>query len=118
MDVDMNNFEDEKEEDELIDQSGDELKADHMSRPIWISNKKNYIFLESFSPLYQPATDFLIAISQPVSRPTHIHKYQLTKHSLYAAVSVELYKEDIVKVLDRLCKNKYIPQNVIDFIDE
>ena len=88
-----------------------------MNRPIWISKVGHFIYLESFSPLYKQATDFLIAISQPVSRPTHIHKYQLTKNSLYAAVSVQLYKENIIKILDKLWKNEKIPKNVVDFIE-
>lgn len=94
-----------------------ELKPDHINKPIWIA-ENCHIYLESFSPLYQPATDFLIAISQPVNRPTHIHEYELTKNSLYAAVSVQLHKDDILQVLNRLCKNKEIPARVIAFIDE
>lgn len=93
------------------------MKPDHINRPIWIA-ENNHIFLEAFSPLYQPATDFLIAISQPVNRPSHIHEYELTKNSLYAAVSVQLHKEDIIQVLNRLCKSKYIPKRVVDFINE
>jgi DNA excision repair protein ERCC-3 len=45
------------------------LKEDHEKRPIWIS-PDGRIFLEAFSPLYKTATDFLIAIAEPVSRPT------------------------------------------------
>lgn len=33
-----------------------------------------HIFLESFSPVYRHAHDFLIAISEPVCRPEHIHE--------------------------------------------
>lgn len=33
-----------------------------------------HIFLESFSPVYKHAHDFLIAISEPVCRPEHIHE--------------------------------------------
>jgi DNA excision repair protein ERCC-3 len=51
--------------------------------------------LEAFSPLYRDATDFLIAIAEPVSRPTYIHEYILTPYSLYAAVSVGLTKNEI-----------------------
>lgn len=36
-------------------------------RPIWVC-PDGHIFLESFSPLYQQAYDFLIAIAEPVSR--------------------------------------------------
>ncbi len=70
------------------------LKEDHEKRPIWIA-PDNRIFLEAFSPLYRDATDFLIAIAEPVSRPTYIHEYILTPYSLYAAVSVGLTKNEI-----------------------
>ena len=74
------------------------LKDDHDKKPIWIS-PDNKIFLEAFSPLYKAATDFLIAIAEPVSRPAYIHEYALTPYSLYAAVSVGLTKETIFEVL-------------------
>jgi DNA excision repair protein ERCC-3 len=70
------------------------LKDDHEKRPIWIA-PDGKLFLEAFSPLYKPATDFMIAIAEPVSRPTFVHEYMLTPYSLYAAVSVGLTKEDI-----------------------
>ena len=50
------------------------------------------------------AYDFLIAIAEPVCRPECIHEYQLTPHSLYAAVSVGLETETIISVLSRLSK--------------
>jgi DNA excision repair protein ERCC-3 len=49
-----------------------QLKPDHSKRPIWII-PDNKIVLEAFSPLYKQATDFLIAIAEPVSRPTFFH---------------------------------------------
>ena len=78
----------------------------------------NVIFLEAFSPFYKVATDFLVAIAEPISRPTHIHEYRLTKYSLYAAASVGLSDADIISVLERLSKNKEIPKDVKDFIKE
>lgn len=50
------------------------------------------------------AQDFLVAISEPVCRPESLHEYQLTPHSLYAAVSVGLETETIINVLNRLSK--------------
>jgi hypothetical protein len=52
------------------------------------------------------AYDFLIAIAEPVCRPECVHEYQLTPHSLYAAVSVGLETETIINVLNRLSKVK------------
>lgn len=85
------------------------LKLDHMNRPLWVASN-GHIFLESHSPLHELAQDFLIAISEPVSRPTHIHEYRLTPYSLYAAVSVGLETEDIIQVLSRLCKTQLQPE--------
>lgn len=95
------------------------LKPDHDKRPLWISvdRKDCKIILEAFSPLYKVATDFLIAIAEPVSRPKYFHEYMLTPFSLYAAVSVGLTKDDIFEVLDRLAKNSEIPQDVKQFIE-
>lgn len=90
------------------------LKVDHGSRPLWVA-PNGHIFLESFSPVYKHAHDFLIAISEPVCRPEHIHEYKLTAYSLYAAVSVGLQTNDIIEYLKRLSKTS-IPQGIIEFI--
>lgn len=44
-----------------------ELKPDNASRPLWVA-PNGHIFLESFSPVYKHAHDFLIAIGEPVCR--------------------------------------------------
>ncbi|XP_041366726.1 general transcription and DNA repair factor IIH helicase subunit XPB-like [Gigantopelta aegis] len=90
------------------------LKDDHNSRPLWVA-PNGHIFLESFSPVYKHAHDFLIAISEPVCRPQHIHEYKLTAYSLYAAVSVGLQTNDIIEYLQRLSKTS-LPDGVIEFI--
>ncbi|XP_014669254.1 PREDICTED: TFIIH basal transcription factor complex helicase XPB subunit-like [Priapulus caudatus] len=90
------------------------LKPDHASRPLWLS-PDGHIFLESFSPVYKHAHDFLIAISEPVCRPIHIHEYRLTAYSLYAAVSVGLQTSDIIEYLKRLSKTS-IPDGIVEFI--
>nr|XP_012154391.1 PREDICTED: DNA excision repair protein haywire isoform X2 [Megachile rotundata] len=90
------------------------LKPDCASRPLWVA-PNGHIFLESFSPVYKHAHDFLIAISEPVCRPEHIHEYKLTAYSLYAAVSVGLQTHDIIEYLKRLSKTS-IPDGIIKFI--
>lgn len=50
------------------DYSEQHLKADHASRPLWISPNDMTITLEGFSPIAEQAQDFLIAIAEPVSR--------------------------------------------------
>ena len=72
-------------------------------RPLWVC-PDGRIFLETFSPVYRQAYDFLIAIAEPVCRPECVHEYVLTPHSLYAAVSVGLDTQTIIAVLNRLSK--------------
>jgi DNA excision repair protein ERCC-3 len=48
-----------------------ELKPDHVNRPLWAC-ADGRIFLETFSPLYKQAYDFLIAIAEPVCRSTSV----------------------------------------------
>ncbi|KAM3331947.1 hypothetical protein ACQJBY_027674 [Aegilops geniculata] len=91
-----------------------ELKPDHVNRPLWAC-ADGRIFLETFSPLYKQAYDFLIAIAEPVCRPESMHEYNLTPHSLYAAVSVGLETTTIISVLSKLSKTK-LPHEIIDFI--
>ncbi|CDP12051.1 unnamed protein product [Coffea canephora] len=93
-----------------------ELKPDHANRPLWAC-ADGRIFLETFSPLYKQAYDFLIAIAEPVCRPESMHEYNLTPHSLYAAVSVGLETETIVSVLSKLSKTK-LPKEMIKFIHD
>ncbi|CAH1955968.1 unnamed protein product [Acanthoscelides obtectus] len=90
------------------------LKTDNASRPLWVA-PNGHIFLESFSPVYKHAHDFLIAISEPVCRPEFIHEYKLTAYSLYAAVSVGLQTDDIIEYLKRLSKTT-IPDGIVEFI--
>ncbi|GAB6033300.1 hypothetical protein CHUAL_013071 [Chamberlinius hualienensis] len=92
-----------------------QIKPDHDNRPLWVA-PNGHIFLEAFSPLYKHAHDFLIAISEPVCRPEHIHEYKLTAYSLYAAVSVGLQTKDIIDCLHRLSKTT-IPKGIEEFIE-
>ncbi|XP_031495189.1 general transcription and DNA repair factor IIH helicase subunit XPB1-like [Nymphaea colorata] len=91
-----------------------ELKPDHVNRPLWVC-VDGRIFLETFSPLYKQAYDFLIAIAEPVCRPESMHEYNLTPHSLYAAVSVGLETSTIINVLEKLSKTR-LPKDIIDFV--
>ncbi|XP_069588778.1 general transcription and DNA repair factor IIH helicase/translocase subunit XPB [Ranitomeya imitator] len=90
------------------------LKGDHTSRPLWVA-PDGHIFLEAFSPVYKYAQDFLVAISEPVCRPVHVHEYKLTAYSLYAAVSVGLQTSDIIEYLQKLSKTG-VPEGIVQFI--
>ncbi|KAI1615214.1 DNA excision repair protein ERCC-3 [Exophiala viscosa] len=99
------------------------LKTDHENRPLWIdpgvstgSKKGPKITLEAFSPLAAQATDLLTTIAEPQSRPSYLHEYRFTEHSLYAALSVGLRGEDIIRALEKLSKTP-VPETVIEFIN-
>ncbi|KDD71378.1 hypothetical protein H632_c5176p0, partial [Helicosporidium sp. ATCC 50920] len=85
-----------------------------MNRPLWVC-PDGRIFLETFSPVYKQAYDFLIACAEPVSRPESVHEYALTPHSLYAAVSIGVGTATILAVLERLSKC-VLPAQVKSFV--
>lgn len=91
------------------------LNPDHKNRPIWIDPQRGRIILENFSPIADKAKDFLITIAEPLSRPTFLHEYALTTHSLYAAVSVGLFPDDIINTLERFSKTP-LPLSIERFI--
>ncbi|EJT47899.1 general RNA polymerase II transcription factor [Trichosporon asahii var. asahii CBS 2479] len=97
-----------------IDLSHEHLKADHANRPLWIDEGGN-IILEAFAHLAPQAQDFLVAIAEPVSRPSLIHEYRITKPSLHAAMSVGLETDDIIGVLSRLSKIP-LPESLVEQI--
>ncbi|KMZ63041.1 hypothetical protein ZOSMA_42G00800, partial [Zostera marina] len=115
-DFDDDRHDGEKEEGRKRDFTKLELKPDHQNRPLWAC-ADGRIFLETFSLLYKQAYDFLIAIAEPVCRPHYMHEYNLTPHSLYAAVSVGLETETIISVLNKLSKTM-LPKEMIEFIQE
>ena len=92
------------------------LKQDHHNRPLWIDGGGK-IILENFHQLAPRVRDFLVTVAEPLSRPTFLHEYKLTIHSLYAAVSVGLAPRDIISTLERFSKTG-IPPNIEDFIAE
>jgi len=97
-----------------------ELKPDHSARPLWIYEEDQgrgaaRILLETHSPYFKQAQDFLVAIAEPVNRPRMIHEYKLTAHSLYAAVSIGLDTEKIVSRLSLLSKTS-LPKAIENYI--
>lgn len=92
------------------------LRPDHRSRPMWIDPGRGVFMLERFSPMAEQATDFLITIAEPRSRPTYIHEYRITAHSLYAAVATGLQPADILRTLDVFLKTE-LPPRIKDWIE-
>ncbi|ODN83005.1 hypothetical protein L202_01236 [Cryptococcus amylolentus CBS 6039] len=92
-----------------VDFSNQELKSDHSLRPLWVDDVGN-IIVEAFAPFAKQAQDFLVAISEPVSRPSLIHEYRITKPSLHSAMSIGLETGVIIEVLSRLAKTPLSPR--------
>ena len=99
----------------LSDLSYLKLKPDHENCPLWIDAAKARIIFEKFYPLNKQVQDFLTTIAEPLSRPKHIHEYALTVHSLYAAVSVGVIPQEIIKWLEFYSKTP-VPSEIKDFI--
>ena len=93
------------------------LKQDHQLRPLWIDPQNGKVVLETFAPSFKAAQNFLINIAEPQSRTTNMHEYTISPHSLFAAVSVGLTEQDIIRDLELFSKTK-VPQNIIDFVHE
>src|SRR5690242_11290296 len=98
------------------DQSHAPLKPDQQNRPLWV-NDAGGIIIESFHPLFDEAQDFLINIAEPQSRVSKMHEYQLTTHSLFAAVSVGHSSQEIIDKLDRYSKTA-LSDSLIQFIEK
>ncbi|KAF2871305.1 TFIIH basal transcription factor complex helicase XPB subunit [Massariosphaeria phaeospora] len=92
------------------------LKADHLNRPLWVDDAGR-IILESFSPIFDEAQDFLINIAEPQSRVSRMHEYSLTTHSLFAAVSVGHSSKEIIDRLEKYSKIALSP-SVIAFVEK
>eukprot|EP01126_Amoeba_proteus_P058665 TRINITY_DN7596_c0_g1_i10.p1 TRINITY_DN7596_c0_g1~~TRINITY_DN7596_c0_g1_i10.p1 ORF type:complete len:311 (-),score=54.18 TRINITY_DN7596_c0_g1_i10:1326-2258(-) len=91
-----------------------ELKSGHEKLPLWVT-EDGQIFLEAFSPFYSRIIDFVVAIAEPLHRTHLIHEYRITKYSLYAAVSIGLSSEMILKQLNLLSKTP-IPADLFNTI--
>lgn len=98
------------------DQWNAPLKPDHHNRPLWV-NDAGGIILESFHPLFDEAQDFLINIAEPQSRVSKMHEYQLTTHSLFAAVSVGHSNKEIIDRLDRYSKTA-LSDAIVGFVEK
>jgi DNA excision repair protein ERCC-3 len=98
------------------DQWNAPMKPDQQNRPLWV-NDAGGIIIESFHPLFDEAQDFLINIAEPQSRVSKMHEYQLTTHSLFAAVSVGHSSQEIIDRLDKYSKTA-LSDAIIEFVEK
>lgn len=99
------------------DLSGLKLKGDHRLRPIYLNAEDGRVVLETFSPSFRQAQNFLINIAEPQSRTTNMHEYTITPPSLLAAVSVGLTPSDIIRDLELFSKVE-IPEHLKQYIKD
>nr|UXY87479.1 DNA repair helicase [Cryptomonas sp.] len=74
------------------------------SKPLWVS-PNGYILFETFTREIEEIEDFLITISEPVSRTKLVQEFVLTPYALYAAVTSGMNTRDILKIIIKLSKN-------------
>lgn len=72
--------------------------------------------MESFSPKYKLAYDFIISIAEPKSRQEFIHYYEINPSSLNAAITLGLTTDEIIEQLNYFNKMQYIPRRVEEHI--
>jgi DNA excision repair protein ERCC-3 len=87
-------------------------------RLIWVHDN-GFITFDYFSfedPVRRPVSEFLVAISEPVSRPLNSHQYQITFVSLYSAIALGLTGGEIIDTLDRFSKN-HISMRLLEYIE-
>lgn len=75
------------------------LKTDHASRPLWVA-PDGHIFLESYSPVYRHAHDFMIAIAEPVCRPIHLHEVIICDYILCIIINLIIYVHKLWKMFN------------------
>jgi DNA excision repair protein ERCC-3 len=80
------------------------IMGSHTSKPLWIS-PNGYILFETFSKVIEEIEDFLITVSEPVSRTKMVQEFVLTPYALYAAVTSGMETQDILKIIMKLSKN-------------
>ena len=73
-------------------------------KPLWTS-PNGYILFEIFIKTIEEIEDFLITISEPVSRTKMIQEFVLTPYALYAAVTSGMETQDVLKIIAKLSKN-------------
>lgn len=95
------------------------LKPDHSARPIWISPEDGHIILEAFSPIAEQAQDFLVAISEPVSRYANlsfdhpdVHIRIRLKSDLHSSTSTSSHLTRSMLPYQLVCKQRTSSKSV------
>jgi DNA excision repair protein ERCC-3 len=104
---------DDEDDDGGEDNTGDKSdrrKGGGETRCLW-AVPDGRIFVEAWGLKFKRVEDFLVAIAEPEARPLHIHEFQMTEHSLYAAASMGYGTKQIIEQLKAWSKVE-IPESL------
>lgn len=59
----------------------------------------------------------LAEISEPKSRPTYIHEYEINQSSIIKAIALGYTKDKIIGVLMRYMRNDHLPEETLHIIN-
>jgi hypothetical protein len=68
------------------------------------------VYLLTSSSLYKDSYKVLAEISEPKSRPTYIHEYEINQNSIIKAIALGYTKDKIISTLSRYMRNDKMPE--------
>lgn len=92
------------------------MKNAEYDRPLIIQSDKT-LLLEVHSPSFNAARNDIIAFSELIKSPEHIHSFQITSISLWNAASAGVETEEILRRLNTWSKYP-VPENVSFYIQD
>lgn len=88
---------------------------DRSQNPLFIIDRS--VYLLTSSPYYKDSYKVLAEISEPISRPTYIHEYELNQTSIIKAIALGYTKDKIIGVLTRYMRNDRLPEETLQLIN-
>lgn len=96
--------------------SFEDLKPDHHKRPLSVFpystnalSADHVVLLETFSPMYDEAYNFLVSLAEAETRPTYVHEYRITEESLHIGLSLGYTATEIEIRLGYYSKYRRLP---------
>lgn len=88
---------------------------DRSQNPLFIIERS--VYLLTSSPHYKDSYKALAEISEPKSRPTYIHEYEINQSSIIKAIALGYTKEKIISVLVKYMRNEFLPREIEEIIN-
>lgn len=100
--------------------SFEDLKPDHHKRPLSVFpystnalSADHVVLLETFSPMYDEAYNFLVSLAEAETRPTYVHEYRITEESLHIGLSLGYTATEIEIRLGYYSKYRRLPPTLL-----